>query len=228
MKDKSVLLEAFLSAARSVHSTSGGTKETSYYTAINNLIDGVGARIKPNVRCVMQLKNLGAGNPDGGFFTADQIQRDSGKAKDLGKPARGVIEVKAPSEPVDDIATTAQIAKYWDRYKLVLVTNLRDWLLIGERNGARVQLERYVLAIDDAAFWLLAAHPSKAQACVGQTFEDFLARVLVHDAPLVEPKDLAFLLASYAREARHRVENSDAEAAQQLDALKGAWKLPSA
>ena len=61
------LLESFLSAAKSVHSTGGGTKETSYYTAINNLLDGVGHLLMPKVRCVMQLKNLGAGNPDGGY-----------------------------------------------------------------------------------------------------------------------------------------------------------------
>lgn len=36
------LLEVFLTAVRGVHSTSGGTKETSYYTALNNLLDGVG------------------------------------------------------------------------------------------------------------------------------------------------------------------------------------------
>ena len=55
---KSHLLESFLSASKSVRSTGGGTKETSYYTAINNLLDGVGHTLKPKVRCVMQLKNL--------------------------------------------------------------------------------------------------------------------------------------------------------------------------
>ena len=142
---KAKLLENFLNAVRGVHSTSGGTKETSYYTALNNLLDGVGHTLKPKVRCVMQLKNLGAGNPDGGLFTPDQFDRKTGEAKDLGKPSRGVIEVKAPAEPVDDTATTGQITKYWDRYKLVLVTNLRDWLLLGERQGQRVTLERFSL-----------------------------------------------------------------------------------
>lgn len=142
------LLASFLSAAKSVHSTGGGTKETSYYTAINNLLDGAGHLLKPKVRCVMQLKNLGAGNPDGGLFTADQFDRKTGSAKDLGQPSRGVIEVKAPAEAVDDTATTGQITKYWARYKLVLVTNLRDWLLLGERGGQRVTLERFSLATE--------------------------------------------------------------------------------
>ncbi len=217
---KSNLLEIFLSSVRSVQSTGGGTKETSYYTALNNLLDGVGHTLKPNVRCVMQLKNLGAGNPDGGLFTADQFDRKTGETKDLGKPSRGVIEVKAPAEPVDDTATTGQITKYWDRYKLVLVTNLRDWLLLGERNGQRVTLERFSLAPNEAAFWALAAHPSKAQTEQGEAFEDFLGRVLLHNAPLADPKDLAALLASYAREARHRVEHATDAAAKQLEALQ--------
>ncbi|MDP3617961.1 MAG: hypothetical protein Q8R49_09140, partial [Rhodoferax sp.] len=214
------LLEEFLSAVRGVHGTSGGTKETSYYTAINNLLDGVGHTLKPKVRCVMQLKNLGAGNPDGGLFTADQFDRKTSEVKNLGAPARGVIEVKAPAEAVDDTVTTGQVSKYWDRYKLVLVTNLRDWLLIGERSGQRVTLERFRLATDEASFWALAAHPTKAQTEQGGAFEDFLERVLLHNAPLGDPKDLAALLASYAREARHRVEHASDAAARQLEALQ--------
>lgn len=217
---KPSLLEDFLHAVRGVHRTGGGTQETSYYTALNNLLDGAGHALKPRVRCVMQLKNLGAGNPDGGLFTADQFDRASAEVKNLGAPSRGVIEVKSPAEAVNDTATTAQISKYWDRYKLVLVTNLREWLLIGERGGQRVTLERFILAADEASFWELTAHPAKAQTQQGPAFEDFLARVLLHNAPLADPKDLAALLASYAREARHRVEHASIAAAKQLDALQ--------
>lgn len=195
-------------------------KKTSYYTALNNLLDAVGHALKPRVRCVMQLKNLGAGNPDGGLFTADQFDRVSAEVKNLGAPARGVIEVKSPAEAVNDTATSQQISKYWSRYQLVLVTNLRDWMLIGERGGQRVTLERFTLAADEASFWALAAHPAKAQATLGEAFEDFLARVLQHNAPLADPKDLAALLASYAREARHRVEHASDTAAKQLQSLQ--------
>ena len=63
------LLASFLSAAKSVHSTGGGTKETSYYTAINNMLGGAGHWLTPKVRCVTQLENLGAGKPDGDLFS---------------------------------------------------------------------------------------------------------------------------------------------------------------
>jgi hypothetical protein len=213
-------LAAFLAAAHGVHVSGAGTKETSYYTALDNLLDGIGDTLKPKVRCVMQLKSVGAGNPDGGLFTADQFDRKTEAPKDIAAPARGVVEVKAPDEAVDFTAASAQVAKYWDRYRLVLVTNLRDWLLIGERGGKRVALERYTLAGTEAAFWSLAAHPVKAQQEQGRAFADFLARVMLHAAPLGEPKDLAWLLASYAREAAHRVERATPTAQKQLDVLK--------
>lgn len=216
------LLESFLSAVATVKATGSGTKETSYYRALSNLLDAVGNTLKPKVRCITQLKNLGAGNPDGGFFTADQFDRKTGAPKQPGSPARGVLEVKAPAEAVDVTTASAQVAKYWDRYKLVLVTNLRDWLLLGERNGQRVELERYTLAHTEEDFWTLAAHPRKAEQTHGPAFVDFLTRVLRHNAPLAEPRDLAWLLASYAREARHRIELADPKALTQLAALKSS------
>ncbi|MDE2257246.1 MAG: hypothetical protein KGK05_05735, partial [Xanthomonadaceae bacterium] len=175
---KANVLEEFLTAAVAVRSTGAATKETSYYPALGNLLDAIGDSLKPKVRCITQLKNLGAGNPDGGFFTADQFDRKTGEPKQPTAPARGVLEVKAPAESVDDTKASKQIDKYWDRFKLVLVANLRDWLLLGERNGQRVELERFTLADTDAGFWELAAHPRKAQHDHGTAFADFLTRVL--------------------------------------------------
>lgn len=214
------LLASFLAAVHGVHACGSGTKETSFYTAIDNLLDGIGDTLKPKVRCVMQLKNLGAGNPDGGLFTADQFDRDGDAPKNPLAPARGVIEVKAPAEAVDFTAASAQVAKYWDRYRLVLVTNLRDWLLIGERDGQRVLLERHTLAPTAEAFWKLAAHPAQVAAQDASAFGDFLARAMLQLAPLSEPKDLAWLLASYAREAAHRIAHSPAAAQRQLAVLE--------
>ena len=219
MTDKQALA-TFLAAAHGVHASGSGTKETSYYTAIDNLLDGVGDTLKPKVRCLMQLKSLGAGNPDGGLFSADQFDRKTDAPTNPAAPSRGVVEVKSPGEAVDFTAASDQVAKYWDRYRLVLVTNLRDWLLIGERQGQRVELERYALASTETAFWALAKSPAKAQQQSGAAFVDFLARVMLQAAPLTEPKDLAWLLASYAREAAHRIELASPKAQQQLTVLE--------
>jgi len=83
MADKQPLA-TFLVAVHGVHISGSGTKETSFYTAIINLLDGIGDTLKPKVRCVMQFKNLGAGNPDGGLFTTDQIDRKTEAPKKPG------------------------------------------------------------------------------------------------------------------------------------------------
>jgi len=133
-----------------------------------------------------------------------------------------VIEAKPPARAVDDTAASAQIDRYWQRYKPVLVTNLRDWLLIGEREGRRVHLERFTLAATEPEFWALAEHPQAAQTRLGAAFADFLARALTHAAPLAAPRHLATLLASYAREALHRVDAASPAAQTQLEALKAS------
>ena len=42
-------LALFLQAVHGIHASGAGTKETSYYTALNNVLDGVGAALSPTV-----------------------------------------------------------------------------------------------------------------------------------------------------------------------------------
>jgi len=109
-----------------------GVKETSHYPAVANLLNEVGRALKPRVHCVIHPSSAGAGLPDGGFFTHDQLH--GGATPDLAKgalPARGVIEVKGTGDTADAIAASPQVAKYLERYGQVLVTNLRDFVLVG-------------------------------------------------------------------------------------------------
>ncbi len=46
-------------------------------------------------------------------------------------PARGVVEVKGPAEDVKRIARSEQVKRYSAKYGVVLVTNYRDFLLLG-------------------------------------------------------------------------------------------------
>ncbi len=69
------LLETYLHEIALVHASGAGVKELSYYPALAGLLSEVGKSLKPKVRCVSHLKNLGAGMPDFGLFTADQFQR---------------------------------------------------------------------------------------------------------------------------------------------------------
>jgi hypothetical protein len=85
-------VETYLSEMRELHAARAGVKETTYYTALANLLDEAGKTLKPRVRCILQLQNRGAGNPDGGLFTADQFPKGSAT------PAGAGIPPAAPSK----------------------------------------------------------------------------------------------------------------------------------
>ena len=90
-------LETYLEELRAIRSSGAAVKETSGYGALANLFNAVGHTLKPKVRCFIHVKNSGAGLPDGGLFTADQLKNTDEEAPLLGipLPSRGVIEVKA-------------------------------------------------------------------------------------------------------------------------------------
>ncbi len=203
-------LEQYLTHLAAIHNTGAGTPETSFYPPLAELLNAIGHTLKPKVRAVNQLANTGAGIPDGGLFAETQFKKRGDTEPLAGQmPERGVIEIKSPKEEVTAIADTKQVSKYWQKYRLVLVTNYRDFLVVGERDGKPVTLESYRLAESEAAFWALAAHPRKAATEQGERIADFLARCLRANAPLSDPKDVAWFLASYARDARNRIEQAD-------------------
>lgn len=213
-------LETFLADCHAVRTTGANAPETSFYPALSTLFNEVGRHLKPKVRCVMGLKDQGAGMPDGGLFTESQFGTRRDQMPLPGQmPERGVIEVKPVGADLAKLAATEQVVRYWTRYRLVLVTDLREFALLGEEGGATVVRERYRLADTTPDFWELARHPHKAAAEQGERFEEFVRRVLLHAAPLVDPKDVAWFLASYARDARSRVEGAALPA---LDALRSA------
>jgi hypothetical protein len=228
-------LEHYLTDLRDIKLSGEGVSELSYYPALRELLEAVGGGLKPKVRCLMNLKDHGAGLPDGGLFTADQIRgRKAAKAagtdgrpvlSDSGlgvlggqKPARGAIEVKPPAGDAQVIAASPQVQGYLAAYRQVLVTTLREFLLLGiDEHGKAVTLERYSLAPSEAEFWALANHPRRAEQEQGDRFLEFLKRVLLSGAPLASPQDLAWFLASYAREARFLTEMAELPA---LDAVR--------
>jgi hypothetical protein len=201
-------LEAYLAELASVRASGAGLPETSYYPALANLFDAVGRQLQPRVHCVMQLRNRGAGLPDGGFFTAEQLRTggaDGVVADQL--PARGALEIKPASDDALATAGSEQVARYCARYRQVLVTNLREFVLVGsDGGGPPVPLEKYCLAADESAFWRALDTPHALVARHEHAFTEYLQRVLLHAAALGDARDLAWFLASYARDARARVE----------------------
>lgn len=204
-------LETYLQDLYDIHSSGSGVKETSYYGTLANLLNEVGKTLKPRVRCIINIQNKGAGLPDGGFFTPDQFQkRAKGELIEGQLPSRGCIEVKSTGENIDAIAQSEQVRRYLSRYRQVLVTNYRDFILVGlDGNGNLVKRERFTLAPTEAEFWKSAAHPRATANELGERFIEYLKRVMLHAAPLTQPKDVAWFLASYARDAKARIDSSN-------------------
>ena len=76
----------------------------------------------------------------------------------------------------------------------------------GDGGGGPVKLEAFRLAEDANDFWRKVKTPRAFAGEVGAGLGEYLARALAHRAALAEPKDLAWLLASYARDGLARVE----------------------
>ena len=202
-------LETYLRDLRDIRATGAAVPETSFYAPLAHLLNAIGHELKPRVRCVMNLANRGAGIPDGGLFTEDQLQR--GQEPLAGAlPARGAIEVKPTGNDALATAGGAQVTRYWNAYGQVLVTNYRDFVLVGRtREGQPEILERYRLAENEKEFWQAVQHPRTLSQAHGERFNEFLKRVMLYAAELTEPKDVAWFLASYAREAARRLEGSE-------------------
>ena len=218
-------LETYLKDLRDIRSTGAAVAETSFYPVLSNLLNEIGKTLKPKVRCVINPANAGAGIPDGGLFTADQFQKATDAAPKQGQlPARGVVEVKGPVDDVRKIARSEQVKRYSAKYGLVLVTNYRDFLLLGrDAQGNPLPMEGFTLANTEAAFWQAAWHPQKTATEQGERFCEYVKRVMLSVAPLSAPQDVAWFLASYARDAKARIESVDLPAlAAVRDALEEA------
>jgi len=204
-------VETYLVDLRRIRASGGATGERSGYGPLANLLNAIGGGLKPKVFCVSELADQGAGHPDFGLYAATQVQR-GGQLKDAQLPEHGVVEVKAAEDDAWLTADGAQVSRYWGRYRLVLVTNYRDFLLVGEdANGNPARLESFRLAADAEDFDRQLQKPRAFAGRVGVGLGEYLRRVLSHRARLSEPRDLAELLASHARDALVRVETAEAE-----------------
>lgn len=207
------IVRAYLSRLAEIRSTGGATSETSYYSALETLLNEAGRLLDPHVICNGQLRCQGAGHPDFGFYSKKQCQRGEPKPGQGEIPERGVVEVKPLSDDTWKTAKGKQASKYYDRYRLVLVTNYRDFRLIGDDSTDKpIQREFYSLASDEVSFWAAAAHPTKTADQHAVHFMEFLQRVLMNAAPLTKAEDVAWFLASYARDALATLEEKDATA----------------
>jgi len=176
---------------------------------LSEALNEIGSALKPKVRCLMPLADQGAGLPDGGLFTAEQYQKPIDEKPKPGQPPPRSHRSQKPRRPLDKIVHGEQVRKYLQKYGLALVTNYRQFVIVGRDGDLKpTPLESYSLAEDENEFWSeVAAHPKKTAEVHGKSFEEFLMRACLHNAPLTNPRDVAWFLASYARDAKTRIEN---------------------
>ena len=198
-------VEDYFADLRRIRASGGATGERSFYPALTNLLNAVGGGLKLQVFCVSELAEQGAGHPDFGLYARRQVQRGTPRPGQV--PERGVVEVKPAGDDAWLTAAGDQVSRYWGLYRLVLVTNTRDFVLVGEdAQGNAVKLETFRLAESEQAFHSRLEKPREFAHDVGAGLGEYLCRALSHSASIVEPRDLAWLMASYARDGLARVE----------------------
>ncbi len=110
-------LHSYLADMRRIRASGAATPETTYHEALQALLNGRGVKLRPKVFCIGPLHDQGAGFPDFGLFTANQLRRaqprdpvpDQLPAPDQ-LPERGVIEVKGFAEGVHEVAGSDQVS----------------------------------------------------------------------------------------------------------------------
>ncbi len=198
-------VEHYFTDLQRIRASGSATGERSSYGPLANLLNAVGGALKPKVFCVGELADQGAGHPDFGLYAAKQVQK--GQPRPGQVPERGVVEVKSVDDDAWLTAEGDQVSRYWHRYGLVLVTNTRDFVLVGEdAEGRPARLETLRLAASAGEFEQRLEKPRAFAREAGAGLGEYLCRALAHRAALSEPKDLAWLLASYARDGLARVE----------------------
>ena len=68
-------VETYFTDLWRMRASGGATGERSSYGPLANLLNAVGAALKPKVFCVGELADQGAGHPDFGLYSAKQLQK---------------------------------------------------------------------------------------------------------------------------------------------------------
>ena len=103
------------------------------------------------------------------------------------------------------------------------MTNYRSFALVGnDRDGQQKVLESFDLFASQGDFHDAAAAPRKhSTGPLADHFLEFVRRVLLKPSHITSPKDVAELLASYARDARTQVETAEHRS---LDVLRSVFE----
>lgn len=204
------IVEEYFDGLRKIRLSGGSTDERSNYEPLIKFINAIGSTVRPKVFCVGELGDQGVRHPEIGLYTINQIQQ--GKPRAGQKPERGIVEVKSVRENMETMSVSDQISLYRRHYKVVLITNFREFRLVASDSNnlsVRVDSETFILAGNEEEFDILLKQPREFAQRVGLSLFEYTTRVICHQSVLADPKDVAWLLASYARDGLARVEMAD-------------------
>ena len=208
-------LAEYLQRMRQIKASGAATPETSYYGPLEALLNAVGDTLSSKAYAVIQVPQKGAGLPDGGIFE-----------KNPANTLRSLIEIKPAHDDSWRVASGPQVTKYWNHTPLVLVTNYRDFVVVGQdefTRRSRIE-EIFRLAESEDKFWTRPISHIVQEK--GAAFLEFLTAFMRRNAPITEPQDLAEQLAYYARLARQHILELQAEDLAALrQALEGVLGL---
>ena len=169
-------VEGYFTELHRVRASGGATGKRSYYPALASLLGAVGATLKPKVFCVQELADQGGGHPDFALYTAKQVQK--GRPSSGQVPERVVVEVKSVGDNAWLTAESDQVSRYWGRYRLVLVTNLRDFVVVGADGvGGPAKLATFRMADDADDFWRKVETLRAFAREVGAGLGEYVARM---------------------------------------------------
>jgi len=204
-------LTQYLQAMRQIKASGAATPETSYYGPLETLLNSVGDTLTPKTYAVLQVSGQGAGLPDGGIFE-----------KSPANPRRSLFEIKPTDDDSWRTATGPQVTKYWNKTSLVLVTNYRDFVVVGqnELTGQSRLEDTFRLAASETEFWTRPIPHLVQEKEAGLL--DFLAAFMRRSTFISDPGELAEQLAYYARLARQRIlDLPETDLAALREALEG-------
>src|SRR5438045_3493655 len=106
------LLTAYFDHLHEIRASGRATDERSYYPALAELFNDLGATLNPRVIAVPDVKNRGVGHPD--FLLEVETTHDT----------RAAVEVKGTAPALDSIIQSEQVRRYLTHHDPTLVTNL--------------------------------------------------------------------------------------------------------
>ena len=204
-------VENYFAEMSKTYNTQGGTDEESYYPALAVLLNEIGKEL--SVVCVSQARDMGDGRPDFGLYADDQADKRPPVVGQVEPPKHGVIEAKGLDIRLDGFEKSDQVKKYLRGYQLVTTTNYREFHLFRRNDDEEAEpLESLVIAKSEEDFWKMTSTVRSRRRAArehGPRLWEFLKRSMVYSSSISEPKHVAMLLASYAREAFVRIEAAD-------------------